>query len=67
MNNTPEPRGRNFNGKHYPKLRRIVTAPRKIIRTKLRGFLSLHLEQLIDTLPISQPINRRRPGYNNGI
>jgi len=67
MNNTIELKGRSFNGKHYPKIKRIVTAPRKFIRTKLKGFLPLNLEQFIENLPKNQPINRRRPGYNPGI
>ncbi|MCX2492999.1 hypothetical protein OQX63_05920 [Pedobacter sp. PF22-3] len=66
-NNTTELKGREFNGKYYPKIKRIVTAPRKKIRSKLRGFLPLNLEKFIETLPIRQPISRLSSGLNPGI
>ncbi|RZJ33283.1 MAG: hypothetical protein EOO18_09125, partial [Chryseobacterium sp.] len=48
MNNTLEPKGCLFSSEHYPKTKRIVTAPRKFIRAKIRGFFPLNLEQFIE-------------------
>ena len=66
-NNTTELKDREFNGNSYPKIKRIVAAPRKKIRSKLRGFLPLNLEKFIETLPVSQPISKRSSGLNPGI
>lgn len=52
MNNTTELKGSYFNGKRCPKFKRLVTAPRKFIRTKLRVFLPLNLETFTETCPV---------------
>jgi len=57
-------KGHEFNGKYYPKIKRIVTAKRKKIRSKFREFLLLNLETFIETLPIIQPISKRSSGIN---
>ncbi|WP_084290242.1 hypothetical protein [Pedobacter nyackensis] len=63
-NNTTELKGREFNSLRYPKIKRIITTPRKKIRQNLRSFLPLNLEKFAETLPMSQPISRRNTGLN---
>ncbi|ETZ20141.1 hypothetical protein N824_07975 [Pedobacter sp. V48] len=67
MNNILELEGREFNGTPHPKIKRIVTTPRKKIRSKLRGFLPLNLEKFIETRPINQPSSKRSSGLDPGI
>lgn len=66
MNNT-NLKGREFNGKYYPKFKLTSTAIRKKIRQKLRADLPLSMETFIDKLPINLPISKRNSGQNPSL